>query len=92
MEEVDQILKKMRLDADRDVRVLAGGEEQLVNTVSKDCLVVTQDEMDEQSRIVSKQSDITFHSDVVHKSRTRMRKENALFVSQDASPFFHTND
>lgn len=29
MEEVERILKRMRVDADRDVRVLAGGEEQI---------------------------------------------------------------
>lgn len=29
MNEVERILIKMRIDADRDVRVLAGGEEQL---------------------------------------------------------------
>jgi putative component of toxin-antitoxin plasmid stabilization module len=30
MEEVERILTKMRVDADRDVRVLAGGEEEIV--------------------------------------------------------------
>jgi len=29
MEEVERILKRMRVDADRDVRVLAGGDEQI---------------------------------------------------------------
>ncbi|XP_018346239.1 PREDICTED: serine/threonine-protein phosphatase 4 regulatory subunit 1-like isoform X3 [Trachymyrmex septentrionalis] len=34
MEEVERILTKMRLDVDRDVRVLAGGEEQQINILA----------------------------------------------------------
>ncbi|XP_011144837.1 serine/threonine-protein phosphatase 4 regulatory subunit 1 isoform X2 [Harpegnathos saltator] len=87
MEEVDRILKKMRLDADRDVRVLAGGEEQLVDTVSQDCVVVPQDEAENKQP-----RNILSYNEVVYVPRTRMRRENELFVSQDAPPFFHASD
>lgn len=91
MEQVDRILKKMRLDADRDVRMLAGGEELLVNTVSQDCVVVSQDEMEEEPR----NQGIVFQNEFVYCSRAGKRIieiENELFVSQDAPPFFHTSD
>lgn len=34
MEEVERILTKMRVDVDRDVRVLAGGEEQQIDILA----------------------------------------------------------
>lgn len=77
MEEVDRILTKMRLDVDRDVRVLAGGEEQLVDTVSQDCAVVSEDEMDEQTRY------LLFSNEIIYDSRTRMGRENELLQCRE---------
>lgn len=52
LDEVNRRLKKMRLDADRDVRMLAGGEEQL-DTVPQDGIVTdatSQDRTNEEPR------------------------------------------
>lgn len=97
MEKVDRLLEQMRLDVDRDVRVLAGGEKQLVNrSRSKDCLLVTEDEMDEQPRNLVSHKEIGYGSRERRIRQTLERGENfsqnELSVWQDASSFFHTND
>lgn len=49
-EEVDRTLKKMRNDVDRDVRMLAGGEERLDVISPQDSVAVSHDKMDEPPR------------------------------------------
>lgn len=78
MEEVDRILTKMRLDVDRDVRVLAGGEEQLVDTVSQDCAVVSEDEMDEPNEIP-----VIFERDHLRFTNENRKRERTFAVQRE---------
>lgn len=59
MEEVETVLLKLQVDVDRDVRVLAGGEEQLPDPLAY-CTSDTSDENNQQEQKVEQTFDVSY--------------------------------
>lgn len=52
MEEVQRILTKMRVDVDRDVRMLAGGEEQQIHILAYSSISDEKDQVEQARNIL----------------------------------------